>query len=152
MSSIFRRRPSTSQASFPFLPSLTRFPLPTLHAPFLQPLDVYNPATEELLATIDTASKEDVDLAVKAARAAFETTWGLNTPAEERGRLLFKFADVIEKNSGEHSNRREGRKGRGRREGRDDEPSSRNDASTKRGPRTVADSFRGVGWGGCVQL
>ncbi|KAL7417228.1 putative aldehyde dehydrogenase [Mrakia frigida] len=64
-----------------------------------EPLDVYNPATEELLATIDTASVADVDLAVKAARAAFETTWGLNTPSATRGRLLFKFADIIEANS-----------------------------------------------------
>lgn len=62
---------------------------------------MYNPATEELLATIDTASKEDVDVAVKAGRKAFETTWGTNTPARERGRLLFKFADIIEENAGE---------------------------------------------------
>ena len=66
-----------------------------------QPLEVYDPATEELLATVDTATKEDVDLAVKAARKAFETTWGTNTPARERGRLLFKFADIIEKNAGQ---------------------------------------------------
>lgn len=63
-------------------------------------MDVYNPATEELLATIDTASVADVELAVNAAREAFETTWGLNTPATARGRLLFKFADIIEANAG----------------------------------------------------
>jgi hypothetical protein len=57
-------------------------------------LEVYNPATEEHITTVHTASPADVDLAVKAARTAFETTWGTNVPGSERGRLLYKFADV----------------------------------------------------------
>lgn len=63
-----------------------------------EPLDVYNPATGEHLATVDTASVEDVDKAVKAARHAFETTWGTNVPPTERGRLLNRLADLVEQN------------------------------------------------------
>jgi aldehyde dehydrogenase (NAD+) len=48
-------------------------------------------------AQVQTASKEDVDVAVKAARAAFETTWGLECSGQERGRLLFALADEMEK-------------------------------------------------------
>jgi acyl-CoA reductase-like NAD-dependent aldehyde dehydrogenase len=50
--------------------------------------------TTVVIATVHTASAEDVDLAVKAASEAFETTWGLNVSGAERGRLLYKFADV----------------------------------------------------------
>lgn len=47
---------------------------------------------------IQTATKEDVDDAVAAARAAFETTWGTNVAGQERGQLLFALADQVEKN------------------------------------------------------
>ncbi|KAM0756329.1 aldehyde dehydrogenase [Meredithblackwellia eburnea MCA 4105] len=47
--------------------------------------------------TICGASKEDVDDAVKAARQAFQTTWGLNTPGTERSRLIHKLANLIER-------------------------------------------------------
>lgn len=39
----------------------------------------------------------DVDVAIKAARKAFETTWGTNTPGFERGKLLIKIAELIER-------------------------------------------------------
>lgn len=58
------------------------------------PLDTFNPATEEKLGTIDTASKEDIDAAVSAARKCFETEFGLNMAGSDRGALLWKFADV----------------------------------------------------------
>ncbi|GAA6038062.1 hypothetical protein JCM8097_007526 [Rhodosporidiobolus ruineniae] len=64
-----------------------------------EPLDSIDPATEESLGKFDTATKEDVDLAVAAARRSFETTWGNNLPAEERSRLIFKLADLLETNS-----------------------------------------------------
>ncbi|MDA1301600.1 MAG: aldehyde dehydrogenase family protein [Proteobacteria bacterium] len=44
-------------------------------------LDVINPATEEAIATISMGSAADVDKAVAAAKAAFET-FGRTTPAE----------------------------------------------------------------------
>jgi acyl-CoA reductase-like NAD-dependent aldehyde dehydrogenase len=43
-------------------------------------------------------SAEDVDAAVKAARTAFKTTWGLNVPGSVRGKLLNKLADLLEEN------------------------------------------------------
>ncbi|WOO76426.1 Aldehyde dehydrogenase [Vanrija pseudolonga] len=61
-------------------------------------LQVVNPATEEQIAEIETASREDVDLAVAAARAAFESTWGTWVSGQERGQLLFKLADLVEAN------------------------------------------------------
>jgi phenylacetaldehyde dehydrogenase len=56
----------------------------------------YNPATGEVLANVAAGDKEDIDRAVKAARAAFETgPWSKISPSE-RGRLLWKLADLLE--------------------------------------------------------
>jgi 1-pyrroline dehydrogenase len=55
--------------------------------------DVVNPATEEIIGAVPKGDESDVDRAVAAARAAFET-WSLTTPAE-RSAALFKFADAI---------------------------------------------------------
>jgi phenylacetaldehyde dehydrogenase len=58
----------------------------------------YNPATGEVLARIAEGDREDVDRAVKAARAAFETgAWRKFTPSE-RGRAIWKLADLLEQN------------------------------------------------------
>jgi aldehyde dehydrogenase (NAD+) len=57
-------------------------------------MEVINPATEEVIATVAAAGKEDVDAAVAAARAAFEGPWG-KMSARERGRLLSKLADRL---------------------------------------------------------
>jgi betaine-aldehyde dehydrogenase len=56
---------------------------------------VYDPATEEVIAQVASASAADVDQAVKAARAAFDTgPWG-QTTAQDRGRVLFKLAEKV---------------------------------------------------------
>jgi len=61
----------------------------------------YNPATGEVLANVAAGDKEDIDRAVKAARAAFETgRWSKISPSE-RGRLLWKLADLLEKHTEE---------------------------------------------------
>ena len=61
----------------------------------------YNPATGEVLSQVAEGDKEDIHLAVKAARAAFETgPWSKITPSE-RGRLIWKIADLIEKHTEE---------------------------------------------------
>jgi aldehyde dehydrogenase (NAD+) len=57
-------------------------------------MEVVNPATEEVIATVAAAGKDDVDAAVDAARAAFEGPWG-RMSARERGRLLSKLADRL---------------------------------------------------------
>src|SRR3984893_5395940 len=61
----------------------------------------YNPATGEVLANVAAGDKEDIDRAVKAARAAFEIgPWSKISPSE-RGRLLWKLADLLEKHTEE---------------------------------------------------
>src|SRR5690348_2283700 len=56
----------------------------------------YDPSTGEVLATIAEGDKADIDLAVKAARKAFETgPWHKMSPSE-RGRLIWKLADLID--------------------------------------------------------
>jgi phenylacetaldehyde dehydrogenase len=55
-----------------------------------------NPATGEPLATVASGGAEDVDRAVRAARAAFEDgPWGKMTPSE-RGKVVWKIGDLIE--------------------------------------------------------
>jgi aldehyde dehydrogenase (NAD+) len=60
-----------------------------------------NPATGETICQVAEGDKADVDLAVKAARKAFEEGAWPRTNASERGRLLNKLADLIEKNAEE---------------------------------------------------
>lgn len=55
-----------------------------------------DPSTEEELAKVQVANKEDVDRAVKAARTAFQDTWR-HVSGTERGALLFKLAEEVEK-------------------------------------------------------
>lgn len=43
---------------------------------------------------VSGANKQDVDDAVKAARLAFKTTWGLNVNGFDRSRLMHKLANV----------------------------------------------------------
>ncbi len=60
-----------------------------------------NPATGEVICQVAEADKADVDLAVKAARKAFNGgTWS-RMNASDRGRLLHKLADLIEKHKEE---------------------------------------------------
>src|SRR6056300_1666807 len=61
--------------------------------------DVFNPATGEVEAKVSLASKNDVDIAVKNANEAFKE-WSL-TPPITRARILFKYKELIEKNSDE---------------------------------------------------
>jgi aldehyde dehydrogenase (NAD+) len=64
--------------------------------------DTVNPATGEVLAQVAEADAPDVDLAVKAARNAFhmKSPWR-RMSASERGKLMNKLADLIEKNADE---------------------------------------------------
>jgi aldehyde dehydrogenase (NAD+) len=58
--------------------------------------DTLNPATEEVLASVAEGDAADIDLAVKAARKAFESGDWPKMDARDRGRLLNKLADLIE--------------------------------------------------------
>ncbi|NBJ69227.1 MULTISPECIES: aldehyde dehydrogenase family protein [Clostridia] len=57
---------------------------------------VYNPATEEVLVEVSEAQGEDVDLAVNAAKKAFESGEWPRLSAAERSHLIYKFADLLE--------------------------------------------------------
>ena len=60
---------------------------------------VFNPATGEQEKEVVLASKADLDNAVNVAQKAFES-WSLK-PALQRARIIFKFKELIEKNSDE---------------------------------------------------
>lgn len=59
-----------------------------------------NPSTGESLAEVAEADKADIDKAVIAARKAFEGKWS-KISARDRGRLLYKLAELIEQNAPE---------------------------------------------------
>ena len=59
-----------------------------------------NPATEETLTEIALAGEADVDLAVQAARRAYERVWG-RMPGRERGKYLYRIARIIQEKSRE---------------------------------------------------
>lgn len=59
--------------------------------------DVYNPATDTVIAQAQSADKNDVNKAVKAARRAFDDgPWTQMSPAE-RGRIVWRIGDLIMK-------------------------------------------------------
>lgn len=58
--------------------------------------ETYNPATGEVLAHVFEAGPEDIDLAVKAARKAFDEGPWSKMGAAERSRLMYKLADLME--------------------------------------------------------
>ncbi|GAA2781033.1 aldehyde dehydrogenase family protein [Saccharopolyspora taberi] len=60
-----------------------------------EPLKSVNPATEEILAEVSGAAPSDVDTAVRAARTAFDRTWG-RMPGSERAKYLFRIARLIQ--------------------------------------------------------
>jgi len=60
-----------------------------------------NPATGEVIAKVAEGTGRDVDIAVKAARAALENGPWARMDAADRGKLMFKLADLIEENAEE---------------------------------------------------
>jgi acyl-CoA reductase-like NAD-dependent aldehyde dehydrogenase len=57
-------------------------------------MDVINPATEEVCATVASADADDLNAAVAAARAALHGPWG-QMSARERGRLVRKLGERL---------------------------------------------------------
>ncbi len=58
---------------------------------------VLNPAREELLADVAAAKPDDIDAAVRAARAQFDGGEWSRMHGAERGRLLYRLADLMER-------------------------------------------------------
>src|SRR5208337_2534664 len=56
----------------------------------------YNPATGEVLAQVAEGDRQDIDLAVKAARKAFDSGPWSRITASDRGKLVWKLADLLE--------------------------------------------------------
>jgi phenylacetaldehyde dehydrogenase len=61
----------------------------------------YNPATGEVLAQVAEGDREDIEQAVRAARKAFDSGPWRKLTASERGRLIWKLADLIEQHAEE---------------------------------------------------
>src|SRR5690348_3428978 len=60
---------------------------------------VFDPSTEEVIAEVPEANESDVNRAVAAARAAFDSGPWPQTTAQERGRILLRLAERIRKES-----------------------------------------------------
>ena len=58
--------------------------------------DTINPATEEVIAAVAEADAADVELAVLAARKAFDEGPWPRMNARERGKIMMRLADLIE--------------------------------------------------------
>ena len=65
-----------------------------------QTRDVIDPATGEVIASVQEGTKEDADMAVAAAKAAFEGDWFDSTP-KDRQLALLRLADRIEEHADE---------------------------------------------------
>ena len=58
---------------------------------------IFVAANGQVITKISEATEEDVDIAVEAAQKAFETTWGLNASGSVRSDLLWKLAQLMER-------------------------------------------------------
>ncbi|KAK0443708.1 aldehyde dehydrogenase [Desarmillaria tabescens] len=77
-----------------------------INGKFVDPIEggsisITNPATGKTITSVAGGTKKDVDIAVKAAKEAYKTSWGLKCPGARRGRLLSKLADLIEQHADE---------------------------------------------------
>jgi aldehyde dehydrogenase (NAD+) len=63
--------------------------------------DTFNPTTEEKITAVSSATKADVDKAIGAAREAFDNGPWRRMSGYERGNLMYKLADLMEKNRDE---------------------------------------------------
>jgi aldehyde dehydrogenase (NAD+) len=64
-------------------------------------IPIVNPATGETIDTVPDAAPEDVDRAVAAARASFETKNWRGKDSSEKERILWRFADLLEQHKEE---------------------------------------------------
>ena len=62
--------------------------------------DTINPATEKKIASVAEANVKDVDLAVKAARNAYDKTWR-KMPSSERAKYIYRIARIMQEKARE---------------------------------------------------
>ncbi|MBI2982110.1 MAG: aldehyde dehydrogenase family protein [Deltaproteobacteria bacterium] len=58
-------------------------------------MEVRNPATGEVIATVPEAGAEDVEAAIQAARRAFDEGAWRESTGQQRGRVLFQIAEAL---------------------------------------------------------
>ncbi|MGO1825029.1 MAG: aldehyde dehydrogenase family protein, partial [Brevibacterium aurantiacum] len=63
--------------------------------------EIHNPADGSFVAEVDEASPADTELAIAAARRAYDSGVWASVPASERGDLLLKFASVLRERKAE---------------------------------------------------
>lgn len=63
-------------------------------------IDIVNPTSEEVICKMPVATSEDVDYAVNSAYAAFKGPWS-EISARQRGQLMMRLADLMEKHKEE---------------------------------------------------
>jgi betaine-aldehyde dehydrogenase len=71
-----------------------------INGEFVEPIspatmEVIDPATNEILARVPNAGRADLGRAVSAARSAFDHGPWSETTAQERGRILFRLAEIV---------------------------------------------------------
>ena len=76
-----------------------------INGEFVQPeasatLDVIDPSTADVIARVPDAGAADVARAVRTARAAFDAGPWKDATAQDRGRVLFKLADIVRRRAG----------------------------------------------------
>lgn len=74
-----------------------------INGKFLRPSNLFetiNPATEEVLSQLSHGTDKDVDLAVKAARKAYDNTWS-KLDGASRGKYLYRIARIIQERARE---------------------------------------------------
>jgi betaine-aldehyde dehydrogenase len=64
-------------------------------------IDVIDPATQQVIGQVGDGDAADIDAAVAAARRAFDSGSWVGTTGQERGRILFRIADIIRKHAAE---------------------------------------------------
>ena len=82
--------------------------------------DCINPATGKVLTKVAACDKEDVDRAVKAARAAFEKGAWANMAPADRKKILIRFAELIDQAPRRAGAARDARHGQAHRDARSD--------------------------------
>jgi aldehyde dehydrogenase (NAD+) len=62
---------------------------------------VINPTNGKVITRVSEGTPKDVDRAVEVAQRAFDTVWGHNMPGFERGKLMYRLAELLEKHQDE---------------------------------------------------
>jgi len=101
------RRRRRGEYSWPDVSEPTSYRL-YIDGEFVEPttserLDVIDPSTSEVIARVPAAGEADVDRAVRAARAAFDRGPWKDATAQDRGRVLFKLAEIVRARAAELS-------------------------------------------------